>query len=64
MTSDDEAGEASRLLDDMLALVRADSGHAEMTFERLNLTNIPLETCGKARPYADAKLHEMTVRAN
>jgi heavy metal sensor kinase len=59
-----ESGEASRLLEDMLNLARADSGHAEMNFERLDLADIFDEICGKARPFADAKSHGMTVQVN
>jgi signal transduction histidine kinase len=59
-----ESGEATRLLEDMLALARADAGHADTTFERLNLVSILFETCTKARPFADAKLHSMTVHVD
>jgi signal transduction histidine kinase len=57
-----ESGEATRLLEDMLALARADAGKAEITFERVNLADILLEAVNKARPQADAKRHEMTLR--
>jgi signal transduction histidine kinase len=59
-----ESSEATRLLEDMLALARADAGHAEITFERVNLADILLEAVNKARPQADAKKHEMTVRVD
>lgn len=59
-----ESGEASRLLDDMLSLARADSGHAEMNFEQLDLAKIFDEICGKAHPFADAKSHNISVQAN
>jgi signal transduction histidine kinase len=59
-----ESGEAARLLEDMLSLARADAGHAEITFERVNLVDILIEACAKAHPFADAKDHEMTLRAD
>jgi signal transduction histidine kinase len=59
-----ESGEATRLLEDMLALARADAGHSETTFERVNLVDILIEACAKAHPFADAKGHEMTLRVD
>jgi heavy metal sensor kinase len=56
-----ESGEAARLLEDMLALARADAGHAQTVFERVNLVDILFETCAKAQPFADTKRHNMTV---
>ena len=56
-----ESGEATRLLEGMLTLARADAGHAEVTFERVNLVEILREACNKARPSAEAKDHVMTL---
>ncbi len=57
-----ESGEAARLLEGMLTLARADAGHAEITFEQVNLVDILREACTKVRPSAEAKDHEMTLR--
>jgi signal transduction histidine kinase len=57
-----ESGEATHLLENMLALARADAGQTEIAFERVNLVDILLEAYTKARPFADAKGHEMTLR--
>jgi signal transduction histidine kinase len=56
-----ESSEASRLLDDMLSLARADSGHAEMNFQRLDLGGIFHDAYAKAKPFANARHHEMTM---
>ncbi|HEY1945370.1 MAG TPA: ATP-binding protein [Bryobacteraceae bacterium] len=57
-----ESGEASRLLEDMLALARSDAGHAEVAFEPVNLIDVLFETCARAQPFVDAKRHEMTLQ--
>jgi signal transduction histidine kinase len=58
-----EASEASRLLEDMLALARSDAGQADTAFGPVNLVDILFETCARARPLADAKRQRMTVDA-
>jgi signal transduction histidine kinase len=59
-----EAAEATRLLEDMLALARADAGHVEMMFERLDLLELFSGVYLKAQPLADAKQHNMVVQAD
>jgi signal transduction histidine kinase len=59
-----ECSEATQLLDDMLALARVDAGHADATFERLNLVDVFFEACTKARPFAEVKRHSMTIHVN
>jgi signal transduction histidine kinase len=56
-----ESGEASRLLEDMLTLARSDAGHAETAFEPVNLAAVLMEACERAKPFADAKRHELTI---
>ncbi len=50
-----ESVEAARLLEDMLTLARADSGHSWAVFEPLDLGDLVAETCEKIRPLAEAK---------
>jgi heavy metal sensor kinase len=59
-----ESGEAANLLEGMLTLARADAGHADITFERVNLVDILRETCTRTRPFAEAKDHAMTLRVD
>jgi heavy metal sensor kinase len=56
-----ESSEAARLLDDMLALARADAGHAETVFQRVNLVEILFETCARAQGLAETKQHSLRV---
>lgn len=57
-----ECSEATRLLDDMLTLARFDAGHTNASFSRLNLAEILLDSCDKARPFAEIKQHQMFVK--
>jgi signal transduction histidine kinase len=59
-----EAAEATRLLDDMLALARSDAGHVEVLFERLDLLELFRGVCTKSQPLAEARHHTMTVQTN
>jgi heavy metal sensor kinase len=56
-----EAEEASRLLEDMLCLARADAGQAEVHFEPVNLSEVLEEVCEKARPIAQKKQQRLTL---
>lgn len=57
-----ECSDATRLLDDMLTLARFDAGHADISFSRLNLAEVLLQSCDKARPFAEIKQHRMLVQ--
>jgi signal transduction histidine kinase len=56
-----ESSEAARLLEDMLALARADAGHSEAVLEPLDLTEVVAETCQRARPLVEAKHQQLEV---
>ncbi len=56
-----EAEEASRLLEDMLCMARADAGQAEVHFEPVNLSEVLEEVCEKARPIAQKKQQRLTL---
>ena len=59
-----EAAETTRLLEDMLALARADAGHVEAPFERLDLRELFLRAFAKSESLVEARHHKMTVQAN
>ena len=59
-----EAAETTRLLEDMLALARADAGHVEAPFERLDLRELFLRAFPKSESLVEARHHKMTVQAN
>jgi heavy metal sensor kinase len=56
-----EASAASRLLEDMLELARADSGRQELRFERLDLSELIEELRTRALPLAEAKQQVLVV---
>ncbi len=56
-----EAAEASRLIEDMLILARADAGHPDLVFEPVNLAELVQEVCDKVRPFAELKQQEFLV---
>jgi len=60
----EESEEAARLLEDMLLLARADAGHANLSFARLDLRDLIEEVCDKIRPLAEIKQQALvfTVR--
>jgi len=58
-----ESLEASRLLEDMLTLARADAGRLEVKLEPLDLSKLVEDVCEKARPSAERKLQAFIVRA-
>lgn len=57
----EECGKASRLLEDMLTLARADAGNANLAFEPVDLTEVVTEACERSRLLAAAKRHTLTV---
>jgi signal transduction histidine kinase len=57
-----ESVEASRLLEDMLTLARADAGNANMIFEPVELGELVEDACARLRPLAQAKDQTVTVR--
>jgi heavy metal sensor kinase len=58
----EESLEATRLLEDMLMLARADAGHVDIQFEPTDLAALVKDVCEKARVLAEAKGHRLTVR--
>jgi heavy metal sensor kinase len=56
-----EAAEASRLIEDMLILARADAGHPDLVFEPVDLAELVREVCDKVRPVAELKQQEFLV---
>ncbi len=56
-----ESVEASRLLEDMLTLARADAGHSDLMFEPVDLAELVREMCEKVRPLAELKQQELLV---
>lgn len=59
-----EAAEATRLLEDMLTLARADAGHVDVTYERLDLCELFLNTSAKSVPLIKARHHEIEIQTN
>jgi heavy metal sensor kinase len=57
----EEAAKASVLLDDMLALARADAGSSHTALEPVNLAAVVEETCELARPLADQRRLVLSV---
>jgi len=60
----EESGKASRLLEDLLTLARADAGNAHLAFEPVDLAEVVAAVCDKARLLADAHRHTLTVSLN
>jgi signal transduction histidine kinase len=60
----EECGKASRLLEDMLTLARADAGNAHLDFEQVDLAEVVTAVCDKARLLADQSGHTLTVSLN
>jgi heavy metal sensor kinase len=59
-----ESTEASRLLEDMLALARADSHRSDLRFEPVDLADLLDEVQEKARPLAEAKNQRLAMQRN
>jgi signal transduction histidine kinase len=59
-----EAAEATRLLEDMLALARADAGHVEVTFEQVDLLEIFWSSAMKSQSLANAKQQTLKVQTD
>jgi heavy metal sensor kinase len=59
-----ESSEASRLLEDMLVLARADSHQADLRFEPVDLADLLNDVHEKARPLAEAKRQRLAVERN
>lgn len=57
----EESAEASRLIEDMLTLARADAGHPDLVFEPVDLAELVREVCDKVRPFAALKQQEFLV---
>jgi heavy metal sensor kinase len=60
----EESVEATQLLEDMLTLARADAGHSNMQFERLNLGELVEDVCKRALPLAETKRQALALKAN
>ncbi len=58
-----ESVEATRLLEDMLTLARADAGHCDLILEPVDLAELVREVCDKVRPLAELKQQELLVHA-
>ncbi len=56
-----ESTEASRLLEDMLVLARADSHQGDLRFEPVDLADLLTDVHEKARPLAEAKRQRLAV---
>ena len=56
-----ESVEASRLLEDMLTLARADAGYPDLVIERVDLAELVREVCDKVRPFAESKQQRLLV---
>lgn len=59
----DECGKAGHLLQDMLTLARADAGNAHLDFEPVDLAEIAVTACNKARVLAESHGHSLTFTA-
>jgi signal transduction histidine kinase len=59
-----EAAEATRLLEDMLALARADAGHVEVAFEQINLLEVFWSSATKSRSLASAKQQTLKIQTD
>ena len=57
----EECGKASRVLEDLLTLARADSGNARLTFEPVSFAELVKGVCDKARPLPMVRQHTLTV---
>jgi len=57
----EECGKASRLLEDMLTLARADSGDAHLDFELVDIADVVTAVRDKARLLAEKHRHTLTV---
>lgn len=56
-----EAAEASRLIEDMLTLARADAGHPDLLIEPVALAELVREVCDKVRPFAELKQQQFIL---
>ena len=57
----EECGKATRVLEDLLTLARADSGNARLTFEPVSFAELVKGVCDKARPLPMVRQHTLTV---
>jgi len=60
----EECGKASRVLEDLLTLARADAGNAHLAFEPVNLAELIRAVCDKARVLALTRQQTLTVSLN
>jgi heavy metal sensor kinase len=56
-----ECGKASRLLEDMLTLARAEAGNARLAFEPVDLAQVMRTACQRARALAEKRGHTLVV---
>ena len=56
-----ESQEATHLLEDMLLLARADAGHVDIPFERVDLAPLLLDAVERARVLAEAKRQGLSL---
>jgi heavy metal sensor kinase len=59
-----ETKHASCLLEDMLTLARADSGHADIIFETVDLAGLVRELAAKSHPLAQENEQRLTVQTD
>jgi heavy metal sensor kinase len=57
-----ESQEATRLLEDMLLLARADAGNVDIPFELIDLASVVEDSLQRARVAAEAKGHRLTLK--
>jgi len=57
-----EAKEATALLEDMLLLARADAGHVDIPFERIDFVDLVAGAIARARVVAEAKGHHLSLQ--
>jgi signal transduction histidine kinase len=57
----EESAKASRLLEELLTLARADAGTAHLAFEPVDLAEVVTAVCDKARLLAEERRHALTV---
>lgn len=60
----EECGKASRVLEDLLTLARADAGSAHLAFEPIDVCELVMAVCDKARLPAAARDHTLAVSVN
>lgn len=60
----EECGKASRVLEDLLTLARADAGSVHLAFEPIDLASLVTAVCDKARLLAVVRNHTVAVSTN